>query len=143
MSAGWLLIVIGLAPLVFALVAGGREERFFVAVQAASAMGEHTAVRFGQSIATAVLIDLVVLAAVIPLALRTHKAWPLFAASLCVAGLMTEGAQMLVHASYTAYAIIQGTWDLLANLVVAVGAWNVWRVRREAASLQMQTPDPS
>jgi hypothetical protein len=142
MSAGWLLVVVGLAALAFALAVGGREERLFVAVQAASALGEHAAVRFGESIAMAVMIDLGVLALVIPMALRTHKAWPLFAASLCVATLMTEGAQMLVQASDTAYAIIQGAWDLLADLVVAVGAWNVWRSRRAFAALQTQTPGP-
>jgi len=143
MGAGELLVVIGLAALAYALTVGGREERIFVAVQAASALGEHAAVRFGRSISSAVLIDLAVLAVVIPLALRTRKVWPLLAASLCVASLMTEGAQMLVHASDTAYAIIQGAWDLLADLVVAVGAWNVWRSRRDLASLQTQTPGPS
>lgn len=149
MSAGWLLVVVGLAALGFALVVGGREERIFVGVQAASALGEHGAVRFGESIAAAVLIDTVVLAVVIPMALRTHKAWPLVAASLCVATLMTEAAQMLVQASETAYAIIQGAWDLLANLVVVVGAWNVWRSRRECAEPENAnagpglTPDPA
>lgn len=133
MSVGWLLIGVGLMTLSFAFAFGGREERFFVAVQAGSALAEHSAVRFGRNIPTAVLIDLVVLAIVLPLALRTNKAWPLFAASLCIAALMTEGAQMLVHASDTAYAIIQGTWDLLANLIVAVGAWNVWRPRNAGA----------
>jgi len=142
MSAGWLLVVIGLAALGFVLVVGGREERAFAVVQAASALGEHAALRFGDSIATAVLIDTAVLAVVIPMALRTHKIWPLFAASLCVATLMTEAAQMLVQATETAYAIIQGAWDLLANLVVVVGAWNVWRSRREFAEPQMQTPGP-
>lgn len=143
MSAGWLLVVIGLAALGFALVVGGREERIFVGIQAASAISEHSALRFGESILAAVLIDVVVLAVVLPLALRTKKAWPLLVASLCVASLMTEGAQMVVQASDTAYAIIQGAWDLLADLVVAVGAWNVWRSRRDFVRLQTQTPGPS
>jgi hypothetical protein len=143
MYTGWLLVVIGLAALAFALAAGGREERIFVGIQAASALAEHGAVRFGRSIPAAVFIDVVVLALVMPLAMRTHKVWPLFVASLCVATLMTEGAQMLVQASEAAYAVIQGAWDLLANLAVAVGAWNVWRARREFAALQTQTPGPS
>lgn len=144
MSAGWLLVLVGLAALSFAFALGGREERIFVVAQAVSALGEHSAVRFARHIPTAVLIDLAVLAVVIPLALRTNKVWPLFAASVCVATLMTEGAQMLVHASEPAYAIVQGAWDLLANLIVVVGAWNVWRARGEPlfAAPQTQTPDP-
>lgn len=131
MTAGWLLTGVGLLMLAFAFAFGGREERLFVAVQAASGLAEHSAVRFGRDVPSAVLIDLVVLSIIVPMALRTNKAWPLFAASLSVAALMTEGAQMLVHATDAAYAIIQGTWDLLANLIVVVGAWNVWRTRRE------------
>jgi hypothetical protein len=134
MNAGWLLIGVGLLTLGYAFAFGGREERLFVAVQAGSALAEHSAVRFGRDISTAVMIDLVVLAIVVPLALRTNKVWPLFAASLSVAALMTEGAQLLVQASAAAYGIIQGAWDLLANLIVAAGAWNVWRARREAPS---------
>jgi len=140
MSAGWLLVVIGLAALAFALAVGGREERIFAAVQAASMLGAHAAVRLGESLAAAVLIDTLVLAVVIPMALRSPKAWPLVAASLCVATLMTEAAQMLVHASGTAYAITQGGWDLLASLVVLCGAWNVWRAQRNGP--EMQTPGP-
>lgn len=143
MDAGWLLIFVGLAMLGFAALVGGREERLFVAAQAASALGEHTSVRFSRDIPAAVLIDLIVLGVVIPLALRTKKIWPLFAASLCVATLMTEGAQMLVQASEEAYGLTQGTWDMLADLVVAIGAWNVWRQsRRQFASPQTQTPGP-
>jgi hypothetical protein len=132
MVLGWLLVIIGLGALGFALVAGGREERAFVAAQAASALAEHGMVRFGGDIPVAILVDLAVLAVVVPLALRSSKVWPLFAASLCVATLMTEAAQLLVHASLQAYAITQGAWDLLADVIVAIGAWNVWRARRQA-----------
>lgn len=131
MSLGWVLIVAGLALLSVALVLGGREERIFVAAQAASALAEHSLLTFGENIGGAVLIDLAVLAVVLPVALTSQKVWPLLAASLCVATLMTEAAQALVHADVEAYAIAQGLWDLLANFVVAVGAWNVWRGARQ------------
>ena len=142
MALGWLLVMIGLAALVFAMIAGGREERIFVAAQAASAVAEHIIVRFGGNIPGAILIDLAVLAIIVPLALGSNKVWPLFAASLGVAALMTEAAQLLVGASLEAYAIIHGSWDLLGALVVALGAWNVMRAKRQASPTTLDTKMP-
>jgi hypothetical protein len=145
MELGWLLTGVGLTALAFAVLVGGREERIFVAAQAASGLAEHSFVRFEHDVPRAVLVDLAVLAIVLPLALRSNKAWPLFAASLCVASLMTEAAQMLVHAAPAAYAIIQGAWDLIADMVVAFGAWSVWRAQQRQAPLaaaNTKTPGP-
>lgn len=143
MNLGWLLPALGLAALAFAAAFGGREERIFVLVQAASGAAEHGA-RFEHEVAGAILVKLAVLAILLWLALRTCKAWPLVVASLCVASLMTEAAQLLVHAAPTAYAITQDGWSLLADLVVAFGAWNVWQARRSGfpAAPGAKTPDP-
>lgn len=138
MSIGALLVVIGLIALAFAFLFGGREERIFAAAQAISAISEHSFLAFGENIIGAVIIDLAVLAVVVPLAMRSNKVWPLIGASFCVATLMTEGAQVLVRGTPEAYAIIQGSWDLLASLVVAAAAWQLRRTRRtlRAASSQ-------
>jgi len=96
-----------------------------------SGLTEHFVVRSGDIVA-AVLVDLGVLAVVLPIALRTTKVWPLVAASLCVASLMSEAAQLMVHASPDAYGLMQASWDLIADLMVAGGAAAVWRAGRAA-----------
>ena len=140
MDLPWLLLAFGLAALTFAVVLGGREERVFVVVQAASGLAEHRIIHLQQELPRAILLDLLVLAILVPLALRSSRTWPLFVASLCLASLMTEAAQLLVGASFEAYAIVQGIWDLIADLVVAYGAWNGWRARDR--TLRTKTPDP-
>ena len=138
MSIGWALLAAGLICLAFAVIAGGPEERLFAAVQAVSGLLELLFARTG-AIDIAVLIDFAVLAVIIPIALRTQKIWPLVAAALSVAALMTEAAQHMVHASPDAYGLLQSAWDLLANIVVAIAALGLWRGRRgrraEARSL--------
>lgn len=132
MGATWGLVGLGAAALGLALVLGGREERIFAGVKAVSALGAalaplHTPT---QTVVRDTWINVVLLAVVLPLAMRTLKAWPLAAASLCLAALMTAAAQMLVHAAPEAYGLLQGCWSLLAALVVALGAWNARRGRR-------------
>lgn len=141
MGLGWMLLALGFAALAFGFIFGGREERIFVLVLATSSFTERNAVHIGHDLLRAALVDLAVLAIVLPLALRTTRTWPLLVASLCVAGLMTEAAQVLVHAAPKAYAITQGGWDLLADLVVAAGAWNVQQARQPPAP-DAKTPDP-
>lgn len=135
MSVGELLLIFGLACLAVALLAGGLAERIFVAAQGLSGIVEYGVVRQGD-VTGAVLTDLAVLAVVAPIALGTDKTWPLVAASLCVAALMSEAAQLLVHASPAAYGVLQSSWDLLADFVVAVGAVNVWRARRASRAVE-------
>lgn len=132
MWVAWGLVGLGAAALAVALLLGGRDERIFGAAKAAAALGGEF-VRTSmpaQAVVRDVVIDLALLAVVLPLALRSAKAWPLAAASVCVAVLMTAAAQQLVHASPQAYGIVQGGWRLLGDFVVAVGAWNAWRARR-------------
>ena len=129
MGIGGALLFVSLALLAVAFLLGEAEERIFVGAQAASGVAEHYFVH-GGDIPLAVLVDLAVLAVVLPIALRSGKTWPLVAASLCVATLMSEAAQLLVHASAAAYGVLQGSWDLLANLLVAGSALNIWLSRR-------------
>ena len=132
MWVAWGLAGLGAAALAVALLLGGRDEQIFGAAKAAAALGGEF-VRTGapaQAVVCDVVIALALLALVLPLALRSTKAWPLTAASVCLAVLMTAAAQQLVHARPQAYGIVQGGWTLLGDLVVAAGAWNAWRVRR-------------
>ena len=143
MGFGGALLFVSLALLAIAFLLGEAEERIFVGVQAASGLAEHSFVR-GGDVATAVLIDLAVTAAVLPIALRSDKAWPLVAASLCVATLMSEAAQWLVRASPAAYSLLQSGWDLLANLLVAGAALQIWwssRGARATAAAAEDDPD--
>jgi hypothetical protein len=133
MSMGWALLASGLTCLAVASAAGGPEERLFAAAQALSGLFELLFARNGD-IDVAVLIDVGVLAVIVPVALRTQKVWPLIAASFSVAAMMTEAAQHMVRASPQAYGLLQGVWDLLADIVVAIGGLCVWRARRRAGA---------
>jgi hypothetical protein len=108
MSIEGTLMVLGLTCLAVALVLGGVEERAFVIAQAASGIAEHYVVRAGD-VPAAVLVDLAVLAVMMPVALTTKKVWPLVVTSLCIATLMSEAAQMLVHAGPRAYGVMQSS----------------------------------
>jgi hypothetical protein len=147
MGVVWGLVGLAAASLSFALLFGGREERIFAAAQALSAaahifLGWNSA---ADNVAGETVVDLAMLAVIVPLALKTSKVWPLVAASLSVAVLMSAAAQALVQATPTAYAIAQGGWSLLADLVVGLGAWNIWRARRRGRvpsfAPQTKTPD--
>jgi hypothetical protein len=132
MGVTWVLVGLGSAALIFALAAGGREERLYAAAKVLAALCGHllAARSPADSALRDAIIDLALLAVVLPLALKSVKVWPLAAASLCIAALMTAAAQMLIHATPSAYGIAQGGWALLGDLMVAVGAWNAWRARR-------------
>jgi hypothetical protein len=147
MGVVWGLVGLSAAALSFALLFGGREERIFASAQALSA-GAHIFLGWnsaGDNVGGEAVVDLAMLAVIVPLALKTSKVWPLVAASLSVAILMTAAAQALVRATPVAYAIAQGSWSLLADFVVGLGAWNVWRARRRARLMsfapQTKTPD--
>ena len=142
MSVTWVLVGLGSAALIFALVLGGCEERIYGAAKVIAALCN---ILVGTSSSTGTVaresvIDLALFAVVLPLALKSSKVWPLAAASLCIATLMTAAAQMLIHATPSAYGIAQGAWELLADLVVALGAWNAWRARRRGDG-RAQAPD--
>ena len=142
MSVTWVLVGLGSAALIFALLLGGREERIYGAAKAVAALS-NLLVGTNSSTGTVIreaVIDLALFAVVLPLALKSNKVWPLVAASVCLATLMTAAAQMLIHATPTAYGIAQGAWALLADLVVALGAWNVWRARRQGDG-RAEAPD--
>jgi hypothetical protein len=130
------ILGLGLGAMLFALAVGGAQERIYAAAQAISAAADLAlgVMRFGEHLARQILVDLALFAVVLVLALRSTKAWPLAAASLCVATLMTEAAQALVHATPRAYAICQATWELMADGVMAYAAWDAWRARRRARS---------
>jgi hypothetical protein len=83
MGLGWLLLALGLAVLTFAVIFGGREERIFALAQATSGLLGHGGLPFGHAVTRAILLDLAVLAILLPLALRSSRIWPLVATSVC------------------------------------------------------------
>lgn len=146
MSVTWVLVGLGSAALGFAFLFGGREERIYATAKATAALGElvigtHS---WSGTAARDALTELALFAVVLPLALKSTKVWPLAAASLCLATLMTAAAQMLIHASPPAYGIARGGWQLLAYLVIVVGAWSAWRARRRGDGRARRRPtDPA
>lgn len=146
MSVTWVLVGLGSAALGFAVLAGGREERIYATAKATAALGA-LVIRTQSATGTAArdtLIELALFAVVLLLALKSTKVWPLAAASLSLATLMTAAAQMLIHASPSAYGIARGGWELLAYLVIMAGAWNAWRARRRGdGRAPKSTTDPA
>jgi hypothetical protein len=45
---------------------------------------------------------------------------------------MSEAAQLMVHASPEAYSLMQASWDLIADMMVAGSAVAGWRARANA-----------
>jgi hypothetical protein len=136
MSAAWLLVTFSLATAAIVFVVGGTEERIFAGAQALSAIGDILigAGFTGRNVGGEMVIDLALLAVILAIAVKANKVWPLFAASLCAATVMTEVAQIFAQAGPFAYSIIQAVWESLALVVVTVGAWQVWRGRRQEAA---------
>jgi hypothetical protein len=133
--APWSVYVLGWGAVLLALLKGRWEERTFAAVQALLiAYDTATGFKaFGAHLGREPLQDLANLAVALFIALRSTKAWPIAAASLALAMVMTEAAQRLVHVQVSAYSIAQGVWEVLLDLVLAAGAIATWRARRRAA----------
>lgn len=135
--APWSLYGLGWAAVVLALFKGQWEERVFAVVQAGfialDAATEYRA--FGAHLGHEPAHDLFNLALSLALALRSQKVWPLAAASISLAMVMTEAAQLLARVDTPAYAIAQGVWEVLLDAVLATGAVAAWRARQARARL--------
>lgn len=132
--APWSLYGLGWTAVGLALVVGRWEERTFAVAQAILILIDaSTDYRdFGAHLGQEPAQDLANLGVSLVLALRSNKLWPLAAASLALAMVMTEAAQRVAHVQTAAYSIAQGVWEVLLDLVLLVGTLAAWRARRRA-----------
>lgn len=124
--------ILGWGAVLLAALKGDWEERTFAALQAVfillDAVDDYRVL--GAHLGQEPLQDLANLAVALVLALRSDKFWPMAAASLALAMVMTETAQHVAHVQTSAYSIAQGVWEVLLDLVLLIGAVNAWRARR-------------
>lgn len=127
----WTAYVVGVCG--FALAVGGRSEKVgaaailggWIASVAASSFGG-----WGRTIGVEI-VDVAVLAALVALALRSHRWWPIFAAGFHLLAVATHWAHQLDPTvggwAYLTAGIIWG-YMLVASL--GWGAWTRWRERQ-------------
>jgi hypothetical protein len=134
--APWSVYVLGWGAVLLALFKGEWEERTFAAGQVVLIVSDAVADfrAFGAHLGQEPLQDLANLALALFIALRSSKRWPIAAASLALAMVMTEAAQRLIHVQVSAYSIAQGVWEVLLDLVLAAGTIAAWRARRAKAA---------
>lgn len=86
-------------------------------------------------------VDIVFLAILTALALRTRRYWPLAAAAFQLLAVTTHAARMLDrHLGGWAYATAEIIWTQLVLIALAVGVWGTWR--RHPAASDDPTADP-
>jgi len=128
--------VVAFAVCGFAVLSGGRAEKFSGAVLLAG----HFITTYAQDLSRwagphyGILgIDLLVLAVLIAVALRSDRTWALFAAAFHLLTVLTHvatGLDTQVHA--LAYAVVLNLLGYLVYLALALGtAEALWRRRRE------------
>jgi len=135
MSLGWVLLAVSVVAVALAFVLGGIEERVFAIAQALSVAADNAigAAFTADNVGGEMAIDLVLLAVVLRIALRTSKLWPFVAASLCVVATETQAAHFFISIDDRIYVFTQGLWEFLSCAVVSVGAFHVWRSARDLA----------
>ena len=129
----------------YALLRGQRDERLAAAVCLLASLATRFAIsplrgRYGDVESGLVIIDLLVLAAFVAIALKSERFWPLWIAGLQLTGSMAHLLKAiewdLMPRAYAAAAVF---WSYPILLVLAVGTWRAQRRRR----LGMLEPQPS
>lgn len=81
------------------------------------------------------IVDGAMFVALLILALRSDRFWPLAAAGFQLLGVITHGARLLDrHVGAWAYITAGVIWSYLVILALAVGTYNRWRERRQLAA---------
>lgn len=80
------------------------------------------------------MVDLVLLAVFLVLAMKTDRNWLLFAAAFQLLNVITHVA-MIIDDSVRARAYVYGLiiWSYMVLFAIAAGAWQAWRVRQTQA----------
>lgn len=114
----------------YAFVAGGGPERWGAAVYALGCLASHLAysappIKF-RSVETGVLIvDVLVFAAFIFLALRANRFWPIWVSALIGIGLLAHPARWAGPETVPwAYQIMLSIWSYPSLALIAIGTFN-------------------
>lgn len=131
MGASALITSVGLAWTI-----GGRDERIAAAgfVLATLVTPVVNRAAYHQTESGVLLVDLMLLAGLIVLALRSDRFWPMWAAAFQLVGTTVHFASMAETGDYAwAYAVGLIFWSYPVMLALGLGTWLEGRHRRAAA----------
>ena len=81
------------------------------------------------------VMDVLVLALLIGIALRSPKFWPMAAAGFQLLAVLTHVGKMIdPNVNQWAYITAIVIWTYLVIIALGVGVWNSWRARQRAAA---------
>ncbi|MEO6198730.1 MAG: hypothetical protein ABIO68_02155 [Sphingomicrobium sp.] len=122
------------AVVVYAVLRGGRDERMVAAICVIGTIVSQfvaapLSIRFASVETNVVIVDVLMLAAFVQIALRSHRYWPLWVAGL---QLTTILGHILKHSSdhilAKAYGVALGFWAYPILLILAVGVHRTARL---------------
>jgi hypothetical protein len=128
----------------YALLKGGREERFVAAVCVAASVGTLAIFRPADVTYTdfqprVAVIDLAVLAAFVGIALRTRRFWPLWVSGLQLTTTIGHVLKLLdPQLVPVVYGAALASWSYPILLILAVGTWRAQRVNCSQRELTAQ-----
>ena len=123
----------------YALVRGGREEKIAAMVCAAASLASlavflPAAVSYRDFQPRVALIDLVVLAVFVAIALRTCRFWPLWVAGLQLTSAFGHILKLLdPNLLPIAYAVSLASWSYPILAIIALGTWRTQRRLKTSA----------
>jgi hypothetical protein len=132
----WFPIVVIGGVCAAALLKGGREERIAAGAFVLGTLATPFIKDYSWGTQWAIFgVDVVYLALLLVIALRSPRYWPLCAAGFQLLGVVTHAASivdpMLPKWAYVTAGVI---WTYLVLAAIAVGTWNAWRGRRQLAN---------
>lgn len=135
-----LYVILSAAGLPYALVKGGPTERKVASVWLLGVVISQVASQFGyrwtQLEVPVFIVDVLLFAALLSIAHRSERFWPLWTASLQLAGVLTHLAFVLQPSiSREAYAGLQGFWGIPILCTIIVGT-----ARHQMATAQSGAP---
>ena len=111
---------------------GGRDERLaaiaFIMATLVSRLIDQS--DFGSTQTTVMIVDTALLTALVVLALRSDRFWPIWAAAFQLVGTMVHVASMAESGNFAwAYAVGLIFWSYPVMIALAVGTWLEGRFR--------------
>jgi hypothetical protein len=124
------------ASLLAAAILGGRDERMTVGFILLAIIGTHFALsgmgeRYHAAELRVLAVDALLAVALIALALRSDRFWPIWAASFHLLAVYTHLSILLAERiAPLPYGIIAGTWAFPTQGALLIGAWGHYRRSR-------------
>jgi hypothetical protein len=137
--AATLVVVVALA-----FIRGGRSERWAASALAAGWLTTLVVYRYriGGTEWGVLAVDIALLAALLWIALRSPRYWPLFAAGFHLLAVVTHLARTVdIHVNHWAYITAEIIWGYLLAFAIGYGAWTYPRAQ-PAANAAPAITDP-